>query len=165
MYLKQSKRPNGRNYLVLARSVRDPVTKVSKTITVESLGYLDELEKNYDDPIAYFTAEAARRTQEEAEAKKPILLKINMNTPINHDICNRKNLGFAVLSRIFYDLKLDAFLLNKQRYANFEFNMLSISKLLIYSRLIWPSSKKKTWKNRSVFLRISSVHWMTSIGV
>ena len=151
MYLKQSKRKDGRNYLVLAKSVRDPVTKTSRTITVESLGYLDELEKRYKDPIAHFTTEAAKRTEEEIEQTQPVLLKISKTETINQDINNRKNLGFAVLSHIFHNLNLDDFFLTKQRYANFEFNALSILKLLIYSRLLCPASKKKTWENKGSF--------------
>jgi len=151
MYLKQGKRKDGRIYLVLAKSVRDPVKKVSRTVTVESLGYLDELEKKHSDPIAFYTAEALRRTAEEALGTKPVLLKINPKETLTLVSGQRKNLGFAVISRIFHQLDLDSFFLNKQRYAGFEFNALSITKLLIYSRLLWPCSKKKTWENRNAF--------------
>lgn len=53
MYLKQSRYKDGRIYLVLAKSWHDPKSGISKTITVQSLGYLDELEKQHDDPVAF----------------------------------------------------------------------------------------------------------------
>ena len=66
MYLKTSfRKATGRTYLVLAQKYRDPQTGVSRDRTVKSLGYLDELEKTYDDPIAYFQEEARRLTEEE----------------------------------------------------------------------------------------------------
>lgn len=151
MFLKQSKRKDGRNYLALVRSVRDRKTKSSRTITVESLGYEDELRKIYDDPIAHFTAEALRRTNDEKDQSQPILLKINPKTTLNVNEDNRKNLGFVVLSQIFHKLELDQFFLTKQRYAGFAYNALSIAKLLIYSRLLWPGSKKMAWDNRDWF--------------
>lgn len=151
MFLKQSKRKDGRNYLALVRSVRDRKTKSSRTVTVESLGYEDELRKIYDDPIAHFKAEALRRTNDEKDQSQPILLKINPKATLKVNDDNRKNLGFVVLSQIFHNLELDQFLLTKQRYTGFAYNALSITKLLIYSQLLWPGSKKKAWDNRDLF--------------
>ncbi|SES93790.1 hypothetical protein SAMN03080614_10221, partial [Anaerobranca gottschalkii DSM 13577] len=55
MFLKKDKRPNGRIYLSIVESYRDPQTKKPKQRKVKSLGFLDELEKEYDDPIAHFS--------------------------------------------------------------------------------------------------------------
>lgn len=151
MYVKQSRRKDGRTYLVLAKSWHDPKSGISKTITVKSLGFLDELEKGYDDPVAFFKAEAKRLTLTEKEDNQPILLKIDKNAVLTVDNDNRRNLGFVVLSRIFHDLRLDDFFLTKQRYANFDFNALSIAKLLIYGRLLLPASKQATWLQRTFF--------------
>ena len=54
MFIHKSKRTNGRVYLTLMSSYR--AEGKSKKKTVRSLGFLDELEKHYDDPIAYFQA-------------------------------------------------------------------------------------------------------------
>lgn len=54
MYLRKIKRPQG-IYLAIQESYYDSTTKQSRTRTVESLGYLDALKKEYDDPIAHFT--------------------------------------------------------------------------------------------------------------
>jgi transposase len=151
MYLKQSRRKDGRTYLVLAKSWHDPKSGISKTITVKSLGFLNELEKEYDDPVAFYKAEAKRLTIAEKEDNQPILLKIDKNAVLTVDNDNRRNLGFVVLSRIFHDLHLDDFFLTKQRYANFDFNALSIAKLLIYGRLLLPASKQATWLRRTFF--------------
>ena len=78
MYLKKSYRKDtGRTYLSIAQKYRDPETGISTDRTVKSLGYLDELEKIYDDPIAHFK-ELARKMTEEENAQKKLTLSINM---------------------------------------------------------------------------------------
>ncbi|SCZ10671.1 hypothetical protein SAMN03080606_04301, partial [Alkaliphilus peptidifermentans DSM 18978] len=55
MFLKKDKRPNGRVYLSIVEGFREPGTGKTKQRKVKSLGYLDDLEGKYDDPIAFFT--------------------------------------------------------------------------------------------------------------
>ncbi|MEG0155358.1 MAG: hypothetical protein RR678_08255 [Lachnospiraceae bacterium] len=54
MYLKQTPNKKGRIYLSIIDSYYDKTTKNSKHKTIESLGYLDELQKIYADPISHF---------------------------------------------------------------------------------------------------------------
>ena len=58
MYLRKIKRPQG-IYLAIQESYYDSASKQSRTRTVQSLGYLEALKKEYDDPVAYFTKKAA----------------------------------------------------------------------------------------------------------
>src|SRR5690554_6081398 len=95
MYLKKTyRKESGRTYLVIAQKYRDPKTKVSTDRTIKSLGYLDELEKEYDDPIAYFK-EVARKMTEEEKAKRKLTLSINMDEKLSPGTDNRKNFGYA----------------------------------------------------------------------
>jgi len=58
MYLRSShNKKTGRAYLSIVHGYRDKEGN-SKQKTVKSIGYVDELEKEYDDPIAHFTAVA-----------------------------------------------------------------------------------------------------------
>jgi len=54
MYLKKTPQKNGRIYLSVADGYYDKQKGHARTVTIEKLGYLDELEKQYDDPIAFF---------------------------------------------------------------------------------------------------------------
>ena len=54
MHLKKTKNANGRIYLSITDSYYDKEKKTSRSKTIESIGYLDELEKQYKDPIAHF---------------------------------------------------------------------------------------------------------------
>ena len=63
LYLKQANnKKTGRTYLSIAQKYWDPVKKTSTDRSIESLGYLDELEKVYDDPITHFKEVARKMT-------------------------------------------------------------------------------------------------------
>lgn len=148
MYLKKSyRKETGRTYLVLAQKYRDPQTGLSKDRTVRSLGYLDELEKTYEDPIAYFQEEARRLTEEENQSKF-VSFEIDMDEALPEGVQGTKNLGYSVPLKVYHELGLDSFLKNKARSFSFQFNTNSIMILLVISRLLAPGSKKKAWEEK-----------------
>lgn len=147
MNLKVSRRKTGRTYLSIVKNYRDKKTGISKTVTIKSLGYLDELEKEYDDPIAHFK-EVARKMTEEENSKKKLTLSINMDEKLSPDTDNRKNFGYAAILKIYHELGLDVFFKNKSRHENFEYNTNSIMILLVVSRLLSPGSKKKAFEEK-----------------
>jgi len=145
LYLKKNyNKETGRTYLFIAQKYRHPVKKVSTDRTIKSLGYLDELEKKYDDPIAHFK-KVARKMTEEENAKKRITLKINMDEALPEGSRGRKNLGYAAILKIYHELGLDDFFKNRARYEPFGFNTNSVMMLLTVSRLLSPGSKKKAY--------------------
>lgn len=148
MYLKKSyRRQSGRTYLVIAQKYRHPKTNISTDRTVESLGYLDELRKKYDDPVAHFRKIAQKMTEED-NAKKKLTLKINMDEKLPRDSRGRKNLGYAAILNIYHGLELDSFFVNRARHEPFRYNTNSIMILLVISRLLRPGSKKKAFEER-----------------
>ena len=148
MYLKKTyRKESGRTYLVIAQKYRDPKTKVSTDRTIKSLGYLDELEKEYDDPIAYFK-EVARKMTEEEKAKRKLTLSINMDEKLSPGTDNRKNFGYAAILKIYHELDLEVFFKNKSRHENFEYNTNSIMIMLVVSRILSPGSKKKAFEEK-----------------
>ena len=62
-----------------------------------------------------------------------------------------RNLGFLAYSVIYHQLELDEFINNRRRYLDCTFNVNVILQHLIYSRLLWPASKKHTWERRHRF--------------
>ncbi len=148
MYLKKTyRKKSGRTYLVIAQKYRNPKTNTSTDRTVKSLGYLDELEKEYDDPIAHFQ-EVARQMTEEEKAKKKLTLSINMDEELEPGSDDRKNLGYAAILKIYHQLGLHRFFNNKARSEEFKFNTNSIMLLLVVSRLMSPGSKKKAFEEK-----------------
>ena len=147
MNLKQSLRKNGRVYLSIEKGYRDKDTGKPKAKTIQSLGYLDVLEKEYDDPIAHFK-EVARKMTEEENSEKKLTLSINMNEKLSPGTDSRKNFGYAAILKIYHELGLDVFFKNKSRHENFEYNTNSIMIMLVVSRLLSPGSKKKAFEEK-----------------
>jgi hypothetical protein len=150
MFLRKNfSRTTGRTYLCISEAYRDQQGRPRSKV-VQSLGYLDELQKTYDDPIAHFTAVAKAMTGE----AKEITIRLNPNALLEKGAANRKNYGHIVFSWIYHELELDRYFNNKARHAAFEYNVNSIMKLLVYARLIYPGSKKKAHELKSRFFDI-----------
>lgn len=147
MNLKVSHRKTGRTYLSIVKNYRDKITGISKTSTIKSLGYVDELKKEYDDPIAHFR-EVARLMTEEEQTKKKLTLKINMDEELELSAEGRKNFGYAAISKIYHELGLQNFFTNRARSEVFKFNTNAIMILLVVSRLLSPGSKKKAFEEK-----------------
>ena len=147
MNLKQSPRKNGRVYLSIEKSYRDKITGKPKAKTIQSLGYLDVLEKEYEDPVAHFK-EVARKLTEEEKIQRKMTLSINMDEKLPANFDGRKNFGYAAILKIYHELGLDVFFKNKSRHENFEYNTNSIMIMLVVSRLLSPGSKKKAFEEK-----------------
>lgn len=149
MYLKKTPQKNGRVFLSIVDGYRDKQKGYPRQVTIEKLGYLDELEKQYDDPIAYFTQRVQMLRKEKAERKAAFSFTIDPEEKISSDTVYRKNFGYMVLSKIYHELEINKFLISRQRSTKLEFNTNDIMKLLVFSRLLRPASKKKTFEGRS----------------
>jgi transposase len=143
MYLKKSlNRKTGRTYLTIVHGYRDEFGK-AKSKTIQSIGYFDELEKEYPDPIEHFTKVAKQMEQEMAE-NDYLTIQVRSDEKISKGSVNRKNYGHIVFSKIYHELELDRFLNNKRRHEPFKYNTEAIMRLLVFCRLLYPASKKKT---------------------
>lgn len=151
MYLKKTRQKNGRIFLSIVDGYYDKEKGHARTITVEKIGYLDELEKQYDDPIAFFNERVQVLKEKKTERTSPISMEFSHDEKLTYDTDNRKNFGYAVLSHIYHELEIDKFLMNKQRSSKINFSSNDIMKLLVYSRLLDPASKKKTFENRTLY--------------
>ena len=153
MYLKKStNKKNGRTYLSIASGYRDKSTGKPKTVLIKSLGYLDVLQKEFEDPIAHFTEVVNQMNIEEQNEKLPLTIKINTSEELNENENNRKNFGYVALSKVYHELEIDKFLINKFKARNFsEYKINNIMKLLVFARCLSPDSKKSTFENKDIF--------------
>lgn len=151
MYLKKTPNSNGRIRLSIVDTYYDKAKKCSRQKTIESIGWLDELEKQYDDPIAHFSERVAKLNQEKKEKQAPIHFTFydSDRLCIGDDL--RKNFGYAALSRIYHELGIHTFLTNRQRHSKEQYDANTIMKMLVYSRLLFPASKKSSYEGRARF--------------
>ena len=146
MYLKVCPGYKGKIYFSLVQGYRDENGKV-KQKTIEKLGYLEDLKKIYNDPISHFKEIAKQRSNDEINE---LVIK-NLKTKTIDENSSSKNLGYVILKNIFHELELDIYLNEKQKKFKFDYNLNSIFQLLVYSRIIYPSSKNETYNNKNIF--------------
>jgi len=142
MNLNVSKR-NGRTYLYIEKGYRDKNGNPRKA-NVLTIGYADQYEKEYEDPIAHFRAIAKQMTEDEKKNRR-VTLSVDMNEDLPTGSDGAKNLGYALPLKVYHELGLDKFLKGKGRNKGFKFNTNSIMILLVISRLLSPGSKAKAF--------------------
>jgi transposase len=143
---------NGRTYLSIAHGYRDSQTGKVRTKTIKSLGYLDNLQKEYPDPIAHFREVVEEMNRQEAELNPPVAtITLDRKELLSTEQDNRKNLGYVVLSKIYHELGLNVFFNNHSRGLKAEYSVNNIMKLLVFSRILAPASRKKTFENKDKY--------------
>lgn len=149
MYLRKIKRPKG-IYLAIQESYYDSVTKQSRTRTIESLGYLDELSHKYDDPIAFFSRKAKEMTLEKKN-NKSVNISIECGSKMSIHTDDAKNVGYGILKELYKQLELDKFWNWKTRNFSIGYSVDQIFRLLVFSRILSPASKKGTFDRKDFF--------------
>jgi len=150
MFLKQTRYKDGRVFLSITEGFR--VKGKMKSRTVESCGYLDKLQEQYEDPIAHFKKRACELTKAAKLENEPVVLEFFPKEKIDMREENTKHLGHAVLSRYYHKLRLDRFWRNRFCHENFNYDPNAIFKLLTYARVTDPGSKAQAYRNRHAFI-------------
>ena len=145
MFLKQSK-SHGKIYLSFVQGYRDKDGKI-KHKTIEKLGYLDDLKKDYADPIVHFKEITKQKNTN--EITELVIKNIN-NKTIDKDII-QKNLGYSILKHIYNELDIATFLKSKQKNLKINYELNDVFSLLVFSRILYPSSKKETYENKNIY--------------
>lgn len=152
MYLQQSRNlKTGRTHLAIVHKYRDKDTKKVRSKTIKSIGYLDELQKEYDDPIAFFSAMAKEMDEQRKADNAAYSFSISKQDVLDIGTDNTKNFGYAAASSIYHELGIHTFLKNRQRHSKEEYDANVITQMLVFSRLLFPASKKKSYENRHRF--------------
>ncbi|OUP05803.1 IS1634 family transposase [Collinsella sp. An2] len=155
MYLRKSKKKNGRVYLTIVEGYRDERGK-NMSRTIESLGYVDDFQRQgISDPIAHFTEECARRNERRRSETAPVIVKIPPRQKIDkRDSEAQIELGAAVVDGYLNrDLGLLDFFERRRTARKVSFDPYRVLELLVWDRTAHPSSKKGAWERRGLFPR------------
>lgn len=130
------------------------IRKGEKTFTknVMRVGSHSELIKEYEDPLRYCKDLALKMTKDEKENNETFLLKLSSQKEIPYDKQVQYNAGYLFLQKIYYGLKLDKVCEEITDKYKFDYDINKILKDLIFSRIIYPSSKLSTYKLAKNFL-------------
>ena len=146
MYLKVSTTRNGKKFLSIIQGYRDQNGKVRQK-TIEKIGWLDDLEEKYDNPIEHFKDVVKKRN---SNISKELLIR-NIDTKLIDINSKKQNLGYVILKRVYNELGIDKYLKDKQKEGKMEFDLNQIFSLLVFSRILYPTSKKSTYENKTIY--------------
>lgn len=148
LYLKRDKKKNGRVYLSITESYRN-AEGVQRNRVVRSLGYLDDLEREWG-PGALERCEAIRdeMTAEARERNAPQTLTIHPSEKVDMREDNRKNIGVAVPLSYYNLLGVERAVRNACRGRRLGFDCNAAMRLLVADRLFDSGSKLSAWERR-----------------
>lgn len=143
MRLTITKNKNSSTFYII-KSVTIDGKRTSKVI--EKLGTLDEvkLKANGKDPYIWAREYVDLLNKEEKENSNDILLKLSQIKSLSKNDKLKFNGGYLFLQDIYYDLKLNNICKDITDRYQFKYDLNDILSKLIYSRIIYPSSKFKT---------------------
>lgn len=136
IFLKQTPKKN-RVYLQLVDGYYDKKTKNAKQVVVRKLGYLDDLSRDYQDPIAFFKQEAELLNQ------KVLAQTASRNEARIPDQAIEKNLGYFPLKRLHQELGIEKMMHGFQQLGTqkLQYRLHDVFEMLTYARVIDPLSK------------------------
>lgn len=149
MYLHKLKKPNGDIYLTIKEKYHVPKVGARER-TIQSIGYLSVLKKDYDDPIAYFSKKAADMTAEKKKEKSKVIT-IDTSEKMDTRTEDIYNVGYGILKQLYKELEIDKFWNWKSRNLSVEFSVDQIFRLLVFSGILRPASKKGTFDNQNFY--------------
>lgn len=153
MYIRKQKRKNGRVYLSVVQGYRAEDGK-TRSKHVRSLGYLDELEKLYGDPIAHFKAEVEAENEAARAEAAPIEVRLSPLKRIDKRSEGRVDAGAAVPSAYFHrDLGIWDFFERRRTARGFSYDPCRILELLVWNRISDPGSKASAFARKERFPR------------
>ena len=138
-FLKKTNNKKG-TYLQIYESYYDPERKGGAHRSYKPIGYIHELvEKGIDDPVSYFQAEVDELNIQHNEKKAAEKAKtISDESP-------EKFLGYFPLKSLNDALRTKQYIDLMQTATDYRFNVYDMMSSLIYSRVVHPCSKSKTY--------------------
>lgn len=144
MYVRCNPNKNNVKYLSYVQGYRDE-NGIPRQKTIRKIGNWETLIKIYDDPIKHFNNIAKN---ENDNIDKSLTINLTDQLEIND---NNKNLGYCILKRIYNELNFKDFFATKQSKLNMNYKLNDVFQLLIYSRILYPGSKKDAFDNKDIF--------------
>ena len=143
------------NYTVIENGI-----KKNKRKTIKNLGYLE----NYDDGKPDFI----KRMKEQLKSGEFKIDGINANdfrarailfnnslysdSNVEYSYLNPKNIGYFILENVYNNLGIYDVLRRVKSDSKIEYDLNGIVKMLVFGRILDPSSKKKTFDNKDKYL-------------
>lgn len=151
MRLRTTKSAHSTSYSVIKSAY---INKKRTTVTVEKLGNEKYICETYgvDDAEAWaraYVAELNKKAEKE-ESSVSISFSPVSSIPVNEQ--KLFNVGYLFLQQIYFELGLNKISTAVKNRHRFSYDLNAILSRLIYSRIIYPSSKKATYELSNMYI-------------
>ena len=152
MKLTVSKSKNSASFYV-QKTIRRPNGSIT-TITIEKLGNLEEVKTkaNGKDPYEWAQEYVYELNRRQYEEQKEIIISYSPSKLIKTGEQKSFNCGYLFLQSIYYSLGIDKICKSISDKYKFDYDLNDILSKLIYSRILYPSSKLSFFNNADIFL-------------
>lgn len=152
MKLTVSKSKNSASFYV-QKSIRRKDGTVT-TQTVQKLGNLDEVrtKAHGQDPYKWAQEYVNELNRQEYENQKSIIISRSPSKLIAKDSAMSFNCGYLFLQSIYYNLGFDKICSKITKKYKFDYDLNDIFSKLIYTRILFPSSKASSFRQASMLL-------------
>lgn len=152
MKLTISKSKNSASFYV-QKTIRKPNGSVT-TITIEKLGNLTEVTSKAGgkDPYVWAQDYVNELNRKEYEENKEIIVSYSPSKLLKKNEQKLFNCGYLFLQRIYYHLGLDKICNQISSRHSFEYDLNDVLSKLIYTRILFPSSKLSSNRQAAKFL-------------
>lgn len=152
MKLTVSKSKNSASFYV-QKTIRKQDGKIT-TVTVEKLGNLTEVtaKANGKDPYVWAQEYVNELNRKEYDESKEIIVSYSPSKLLKKDEQKLFNCGYLFLQRIYYQLGLDKICKEISSRYLFEYDLNDVLSKLIYTRILFPSSKLSSNKQAARLL-------------
>ena len=151
MNIKKTKSKNSEHYSIIY-NININGKRTSRIY--ENIGNLNDLKlrANGEDPETWLKNYVNELNKKIKEESLPVVLKKMPNKKIEKEKQLTFNGGYLFLQKIYYDLKINQICKNITDKYQFKYDLNDILSKLIYSRIIYPSSKLRTLELSKNFL-------------
>ncbi len=151
MHIKKTKSKNFEHYSIIY-DINVNGKRTSKVY--ENIGNYDKLKLRAgdEDPISWLNNYVDSLNKKIKEESLPSILKKYPNKKIDKGVKQSFNAGYLFLQKIYYDLSIHDICNSIKDKYQFHYDLNNILSNLIYSRIIYPSSKLKTLESSKNFL-------------
>ena len=155
MRIGYSKTKNSINYYVIddynrnGKRTTKIIEKIGNYNKVSELANKDNID--IDTWLNIYLNDYKEKHNNSTQLEKVIIEKYS-NKLIPKDVINKFNIGYLFLKDIYYSLKINQIVKNITKKYKFEFDLNEVLSNLVFSRIIYPSSKLKTFELSQNFI-------------
>jgi transposase len=143
MRLKISESKNAKSLYVIRSTY---VNGKHSSKVVEKLGTYDELKKTHNDPIAWAKEYIKQLTEQEKEQKREVVVRFKQSKHLPKDKQQCFLGGYLFLQSLYNQLGLPAICQAISSRHKFTYDLDNILSCLLYTRILFPSSKKSSYE-------------------